>query len=122
MSENDGYKHLNCVYDGLIMFCMLQFKYVYASLSNNIPVIGSSSCSRDGNFNVAESKILEYTLRSHLTKANDNLQNLHVNDDEYKNHRLKCEENDSCQLPIENIPQQLKDQEQSIKQQIPNLI
>jgi hypothetical protein len=62
--------------------------------------------------------ILTPSRISFKTKANENLQTLYANDDEYKHCRLECKEDDSCQLSIENLQQLLKDQQESIEQQI----
>jgi hypothetical protein len=119
MSQNNGYKHLNCLYDGLIMFCMLQFKYVSTELSHyDIPRINLSSNHSLEHTNSLQLYMVNRFLQEYLTKANENLQNLYGNDDEYKHYRLKCKEDDSCQLSIENLQQLLKDQQESIEQQI----
>jgi hypothetical protein len=119
MSQNNGYKHLNCLYDGLIMFFMLQFKYVSTELSHGgIPRINLSSAHSLVHNNSLQLYMVNRFLQDYLTKANENLQNLYANDDEYKHYRLECKEDGSCQLSIENLQQQLKDQQESIEQQI----
>jgi hypothetical protein len=119
MSQNNGYKHLNCLYDGLMMFFMLQFKYVSTELSHNriLRINLSSNHSLEHN-NSLQLYMVKHSLQEYLTKANENLQNLYANDDEYKHYRLECKEDDSCQLSIENLQQLLKDQQESIEQQI----
>jgi len=107
MSQNDGYKHLNCIFDGLMNFCCFQFEQIFALISHEDVVLGSSTSTRGGNFSVAESNMLRFILQSQLDSVNETAQNLYVNNDKYKNYRFKCEENDSCKLKIENEKERL---------------
>jgi hypothetical protein len=49
-----------------------------------------------------------------LDEINATSQRLYVNGDEYKNSRLKCED-DSCRLRIEDQKRRLQEQSQSIR-------
>lgn len=117
MSENDGYKHLNCIFDGIMKFSTFQFKHLFVLMLQNDASFGSSSRSDNGDFNQAELTLLRYILDNKLNQVNVEAQRLYVNGDEYKNVRLKCEENNSCALNIENEKQRLEQQVQTIQQE-----
>jgi hypothetical protein len=120
MSQSDGYRHLNCIFDGLMKFCVFQFEHIFAIISYEGVMFGSSASNRDGNFSVAESNILRSVLQSTLDRINATSERLYVNGDEYKNSRLKCEENDSCELQIEDEKERLAQQDVLIRQTISN--
>ncbi len=117
MSQSDGYRHLNCLFDGLMKFCIFQFERVFALISHEGIMLGSSASNRDGNFSVAELNILRYVLQSNLDEINATSERLYVNGGENKNCRLKCEENNSCELKIEDVKQRLKQQAEIIQQE-----
>jgi hypothetical protein len=50
-----------------------------------------------------------------LDQINATSQRLYVNGDKYKNSHLKCEDNDSCQLRIEDEKRRLQELSQSIR-------
>jgi hypothetical protein len=120
MSQNDGYKHLNCVFDGVMKFCSFQFEHVFGLISSEGFTIGSSVNNRGGNFSMAELNLLRYILQNQLDRINTTSQNLYIDNDKYKNSRLKCEENDSCQLKIEDEKQRLQQQDEIIRQEAQN--
>lgn len=121
LSQNNGYKHLNCLYDGFIMFSMLQFQYVSTQLSrSSMPKTNLSV-----NHTLARSNMLELQgftrfLQENLTKANENIEELFNSNDQYKDRRLRCED-DSCQLSIDHLKQLLKDRQESFEQQLQDL-
>ena len=53
MSQNNGYKHINYIFDGAMVVCVIQFKYILTSLPNGLQ-IGCSNSSRGGLFHDAE--------------------------------------------------------------------
>jgi hypothetical protein len=114
MAQTDGYKHLNCLFDGAMNYCCFQFERVFALISHESISFGSSVRNRDGNFNEAELTLLRRVLQMKLDEINATSQRLYVNGDEYKNSRLKCED-DSCRLRIEDQKRRLQEQSQSIR-------
>lgn len=118
LSENNGYKHLNCIFDGVMKFCWFQFELVFAIISYEGVLIDISTNNCDGNLAVTELNILEHILQKQLNRINARSQTLYVNNDQYKPDRLKCEENDSCKLLIENEKQRLEQQDKLIRQTI----
>jgi len=120
MSQNDGYKHLNCIFDDVMKFCSFQFEHIFVSLMNDDYSIAGTRNSCDGNFNYAEMNIIRSFIQSYLDKANENFHDLRTHTDEYKNFCLKCEENDCCELKIENVKQRLEQQAEIMQQEAQN--
>jgi hypothetical protein len=117
MSQNDGYKHLNCLFDGLMTYGVLQFSYVFTSISNDMVSMAGTTSSRDGNFSIAETNVIRAVFQAHLKKANENICNLYTNDDERKDYRFKCDENGSCELKVEDEQQRQEQQKKTIEQE-----
>ena len=117
MSLNNGYKHLNCLFNAFIIFSMEQFQYISTQLSHSstIPKITLSSVHCLSHMNRLELPFLKDFIQTNLSKVNENLLE---NNDQYKNHRLQCEEDDSCQLSIDNYQELLNNQYDSIEQQM----
>lgn len=101
MSEKDGYKHLNCMFDGIMQFCLFQFEHVFAIISYEGMSIISSSDNCDENFSMTELNLLDEILQSQLNRINSRSQTLYLNNIQYKSIHLKCEEDNSCQSMIE---------------------
>ena len=89
MLQNNGYKHLNCLFDGAMIVCVLQFKCVLNALVNFNFQMGSSAASRGGLFPAVEANLLRYILSEQLKEAN---KKLCLNNEQYKNIRLSCDE------------------------------
>jgi hypothetical protein len=115
MAQHGGYKHLNCLFDGAMNYCCFQFERVFALISHEGISFGSSVHNRDGNFSAAELTLLRRVLQMQLDQINATSQRLYVNGDKYKNSHLKCEDNDSCQLRIEDEKRRLQELSQSIR-------
>jgi hypothetical protein len=111
MHQNNGHKHLNCIFDGAMIVCVIQFKYVLNSLANNPIQMGSSRVSRGGLFPDAEATLLRYIFDQHLNAANEKLC---LNNDQYKNLRLTCGENSACGLDFANEKQRQKQLREAI--------
>lgn len=117
ISQTDGYKHINCVFDSLMIFCTYQFKHLFVSMSQENPVFGTSANSPNGDSKSAELTLLRHILNTRLDQINASIQTKFLNDEEYQNIRLKCEEDNSCELNFENVKQRLEEQQQSLLQE-----
>ncbi|CAF4556216.1 unnamed protein product [Rotaria socialis] len=61
--NNEGYRHLNCILDGMIHDCIAPFKYVFKKLHSDGFSMDDKRCSHDGNFSWAEKQILETSFK-----------------------------------------------------------
>lgn len=70
---NSGYKHLNCIFDGVINYCVVQAEYVYNYLPEHGLPMGGTHSHLAGHYSNAVATV----IREYLTMTlKDSIQNI----------------------------------------------
>lgn len=105
--ENGGYKHLNCLLNGILKYCIFIYIYLVQYFSKEMPIIEGFNNKGNNKNGISETKLilLRTILDTIIQKGNEDFEKL-----QNKPHNLKCKVDDSCKQNVEkeNFYQEFK--------------